>query len=787
MALDTFDAGKYQEKPHAYPSTDNGYEKKDEAWFLKVCKSMYSDYVRDKGGIPYSRRHDFNLLRLYGEGNQPVEKYMNVLDPEQGEKTGSREGYMNISWDIVSVAPKFRRIINSKMEKLDMDFQAHAISPTALKEKESVKWNLWAESQMKEFFDDMRSRMGVESQSPEFLPENMEELELFMEERFKLKQELAIENAVEYSLYLSNFQEIKRRMIDDFYDVGIAACQDYVDPIDGKVKIKYLDPARLILRYSREKNFANIDYWGNIEEMTISELRARTGWEEEKIRAIAKLYNTWADNPTYWNWSDYYSIPDMNQNPNMEMPYDNYRVQVMFAEVVSANTDVYKMKKVNDGSTRTFKEKSNYRGKSDDKKQVEAHKYQMTYQGFWILATDYIFEFGKPYCIPRQDKKRPKLSLNVYKYAQKSLVSTMVPFLDGFQLAWLKLQNAIAMAAPAGLSIEMGTLENISIGGNKMTPLEILTIRRKTGDLIYKATTHHSQVNGIGGRPVDELSGGVGAQLSEYIQTMEFNLNMIRELTGLNEFMDASAPNPNIPVRSGMAAVDAGNNSLGPIMSGYFDIKDSACRKIALRYQVLADNGDMEEFYPALGKNVVQTFKLSKDVAFEDYAIVMRSRPSDEMKEAVRQAAMQAVQLGPKNGGIKQSDYLFIEDQLQNGAIKYARIYLGYKEKKYQKEAEQLQIQNMQLNSQTMQQQEQVKAQGEAQLMQGKMETDIQILQTKSQLSIQEEMVKHENRMKEIELQNRGGVSREATRGMSVIEAQNIKNQKPTKDGRTKD
>lgn len=262
---------------------------------------------------------------------------------------------------------------------------------------------------------------------------------------------------------------------------------------------------------------------------------------------------------------------------------------------------------------------------------------------------------------------------------------------------------------------------------------------------------------------------------------------MIRELTGLNEFMDASTPNANVPVRSGMAALDAGNNSLGPILSGYFDMKDNACRKIALRYQVLADNGEIEEFYPALGKNVVQTFKLSKDLAFENYAIVMRSRPSDEMKDAVRQAAMQAVQIGYKNGGIKQSDYLFIEDQLQSGAIKYARIYLGYKEKKYQKEAEQLQTQNMQLNSQTMQQQEQAKAQGEAQLMQGKMQADIQILQTKSQLSIQEEMVKHENRMKEIELQNQGGVSKEATRGMSVIEAQNIKNQKPNKDGRTKD
>jgi hypothetical protein len=108
------------------------------------------------------------------------------------------------------------------------------------------------------------------------------------------------------------------------------------------------------------------------------------------------------------------------------------------------------------------------------------------------------------------------------------------------------MQNALAMSANSGVAVEYTSLMNMKLGGEKMEPLEILSIRRDTGDLIYKMTTHMGKQNIPGGmRPIQELTGGIGPQLQEFITLFDLNLNFIRQLTGINEIADATTPDPN--------------------------------------------------------------------------------------------------------------------------------------------------------------------------------------------------------------------------------------------------
>lgn len=763
MAQDFFLADKYKKGDFKQPKDDVSPDKKTEngrrgsPWFKKYFEAIYSEYVKDLGGIPYSRRSDYALYRLYSDGNQPSEKYMDILAPKNPEN-GNREGYMNISWDIVSVAPKFKRIFIGNFEKIEHEIVCSAINDKALQEKEDIKWMTWAKKEMADFLKEIDAKIGIKTPEPEFVPETIQELEMFMEESFKLKTEIAMEMGIDYAFYLSNWKDIKKRMLEDAFTLGVMACQDYVDQIDGKIKTKYIDPVRLITRYTPDPRFRNIDHWGYIDEITIAELRQiAPELTEEEIFDIAKNYCNFGGNSAIWSWEfnlrDYYSWSSYANRNNQELPYDNYRVNVMFAEMISSDTEVFQKRTTGDGATRTFKEGYNFQKQDSDKRKVERHKYQTVYKGWWVLGTDYMYNCGKQYDIPRPEKKRPALSINIYRDSYKSILASIIPNLDSFQLSWLKLQNAKAMASPAGLAIEMGTLENISIDGKTLTPLEILTIRRETGDTLYKATTHHSEYNGGGGAPITETEGGIGRQLQEFTALMEYDLNMIRQQTGMNEVIDSSAQNPNLPVGTSKLAVEAANNALQPIYSGYVSVKESAAKKIALRYQIKAADGNIKGYLPSLGGNVVKVFEITKDVSFEDYAIKIQMKPTDEMKAAIRLTVQKAVQLGPKNGGISDSDALYIEDRIENGNLKYARLFLAYKERKYQKDAEKMQSDNMAANGQNMQAQEQMKAQASMQLLQLQQQGEQQKIVTESQARIEEDKLKHQYKLEEIHAQ----------------------------------
>ena len=783
-----FKESNYKGKGFSYPSHDvdpsiKRNEKGGNAWYKRYFEAMYSDYLSDRCGIPYSSKYQFAINRAYGMGNQPTTKYMDILCPlEPGQS--ERKGYMNISYDIISVAPKFRRIFIGQFEKQEHDIIASAINDKALADKEDQKWMLWATAKLQPFLEMMDKKMGITSDPPEFLPETIPELEMFMQDGFKLPTEMSIEMGVDFAFYLSQWQETKKRMMGDAFDIGVMACQDYVDPVDKKIKVRYLDPANLIVRYSKDPMYQNIDHWGYIDQITISALRHEAPeLSETELFQIAKGYSNYAQNSTLYDINNTFGVyPESFSRDNNGMyPYDNYVVDILRGEWISSDTEIFSMRTMDDGSVKTFKEPYSYSKKDNDKRKVKRNRYQMTYKGSWVIGTEFMFDCGKQYDIPRPDKKRPQLSLNIYKYSDKSICASIIPNLDSFQLAWLKLQNAQAMAAPSGLAIEIGTLENITIDGKTLTPMEILAIKRETGDYLYKLTTHHSELNnGNAGRAVTEIQGGIGAQLNEFVAIMDYNINIIRQQTGMNELVDASTPNPDQPVKTSQIAVQSSNNALQPIYSGYTYIKESAAKKIALRYQIQAANGDIKGYLPSLGSNVVQMFIITKDVAFEDYAIKIRLRPTDEMKAAVRNSTLKSVALGPLNGGISESDALYIEDKIQNGNLKLARLYLGYKEKKYAKDRERLQRENMELNGQNMQSQEQLKAQAEQQRLQ--LETESQMRLSDQAFNQKKEELTMQHTFKMEQIAATGQVKAEVDSGLIALKGMIDDDQKPEKE-----
>lgn len=747
---------RYTGRVYDFPEHDIDPAKKDAEWHLSYAEAVYSQYLRDRSGILYSKRDEMYLYRKYSEANQPVEKYMQIICPSD-ERTHERKGLQNISWDIVSVLPKFRSIITGLFSKIEHDISANAINESADNERMAKKYNLWSEKQLAPYFAQFPQELGLQAKTAELpaMPSTLQELDMLKDiGTFKLKDEMAMEVAVKDSFYQSNWSaEIKDQIYEDFFDLGIGVVKDYVDPMTKVVKAKYVDPIDFIVRYSRSKTFKNISHAAVLEYMTVSQLRtdvknSRNGnIKEEDLRNIARQYSGYEGNP-YLDQYDYYST-DIQSRTH---PYDDTTITVMDLEFFSSDQIKYEKKLNKYGSWIVHRQPHSYKGKKTDTRIPGLSEKRVVYTCKWVVGTNFLYDWGLQTDVPRETVKEPKLSFHIYKISNKSACSQVVTLIDDIQLAVLRIRNAAAVAAPKGLKIEYGSLNNMAMGGKKMDPLDILTIRRSSGDLIYKATTHHSQVNlPGGGKPVDELEGGMGATLTEQITIIEFALGLIRGALGISELVDGSTPDPKTLVGVVESAQGAMNNVLQNFYKAYKFLKEETAKNIVLRHQILAHYGERNVHQRSLGGNIIKTLKIGSSLTAMQFGITLEMRPTDKTKESIRLLAQRS-NAASKEGapGISTSDYLFIERALEIGNIKMAQMILAYKEKKALEKFERTAKENQVFNRETVvvgerEKRETMQAKYKAE---GEMHAFVET--TKSNLRIKEKTTAHEQEMERI-------------------------------------
>lgn len=742
----------YQDGAYPFPKDEIPEKEKNSEWCLKWCEAIYASWVTDQTGTHYSKQTEMYDLRKYGAGEQNIKKYQDILlDPSENGK--DTEGYLNINWDIFSVMPKFKHIIRGIFEEQEHAIVATAVDPKSIEDRDLQKLRKWFKGRYKPVIDAVNSLSGKKPE-PEWLPESVDELELYQSTGgFKMAKETEIEEALTYTFYISEWKEIKRKMLDDFADINCSAVKDFTDPYTKKAKIRYVDPAKLIIQYSRHWDHRNSEFAGEIIQESITNIRKNTNLSEEELRTLAQTYNGRNSNRNLENW-DPDSLSLMN---NSGWKYDNFYVDVLDAEWFSVNEKFFTTRTNERGDTLTYQEFSGKRYDTE-KKKTTSKRYKTVYRAKWIIGTDFVYDDGIQYDIPRPGKKEVELSFKFYKLPGRSIVSLAMPNLDQIQLTWLKLQNALAMSANSGIAVEYTSLMNMTLGGKKMQPLEILSIRRDTGDYIYKLTTHQGRQNTPSGmRPVQELTGGIGPQLNEFISLFDLNLNFIRDLTGINQIADASNPNPNQSVGGAEMAIAATNNALKPLYSGYIRLKEMVARSAALRIQLLMryDNDAYQGYIPAIGGAGVKILSVGTDVIDADFSIMIQAKPTQQRRQMILEAAIKATQPDRDgNIGIETQDFMMIERLLESGNEKLAEITLAHRTRKNKEKQLQIQRENMQLDSENQQKAAIVKSQEEMKKLEMDYQFKTQFEEKKSDLESKRNAELHQYKLEELALQN---------------------------------
>tara|TARA_R110002020_G_scaffold11064_8_gene42100 strand:+ start:1197 stop:3593 length:2397 start_codon:yes stop_codon:yes gene_type:complete len=744
-------------------------EKATNEYGLQYFKTMYSDWKNNTELAYQDKKRSFNKMRAYAEGTQSVAKYKDLLDVE-GDSS-----YMNIDWTPVSIIPKFVDVVCGDMTNREFAVKANAIDKLSIDERKKSTRELMADMMTSKIRSQVSKTTGVDYKKKGFIPENMEEIELFMTLKYKQAHEVSMEKGIEFVLQQNDFDEIKKKCIRDLVVVGTAGLKTYIDPTEG-IKIRYVDPMNLVTSYSQSSDYRNIQHAGEIYTVTIAELKKMAGdqFTDEQYEDIAQNHSKKAfDNDNLFGRA-------FSNHGSYSNEYDKFSIEIMDSEFISTNDLNYEKKENAFGGYSVSKRKKGYKApkKSKYKREQLNSVAKVVYSGKYIVGTDYIFDYGlaKNMSRPKSNLSETKLSYIIYspnlnRMSNVSLVQRMIPFADQIQLAHLKMQQVIAKARPKGAAFEIGSLENVSKGdGGTFTPLELQEIYDQTGNIYYRRVDDEGIASNT--VPIQELENGIGRDMMQLIQIYQHNLNMIRDVTGVNEARDGAKPSSEALVGVQKIQLMASNNATRSIDDGFNKVVENLAKSISMKLQdVVEYDKPLKGYLSALGNSVMKTIEINKNISLHDFGIGIEIAPNEEEKAQLEQA----IQMSLAQKELRLEDAISIRD-INNPKLGSRMLVL--RRKKYQAEQMQMAQAQSQMNAQQQQQsaamtakmkqgEMQMKAQIDAKMKEMDAQFDMQKMQMEFQMKNQFEEAAHMRRLKELDMGNMGKVAANQVQGES--------------------
>ena len=728
---------KYREDGFPMPDRDNQRIPKEEKRQAKYCKEVamhvYSQYVRGGCSVEGEMYTSLSDWRRYAYGRQSQEKYKDTYLGKVKE-TGvlpigvsakdARKAYANIDFSIMSPAPRILDAIISRMTKAVDVVSVDAIDAASGAEKETLKWGTFVEGRFKEQLSFIRMYAGLPQEDVGYVPQNVEELNLYdAEGGFKQEYVVAMEELLKYAMDESRWDEnIVQRLLFDLCVGGFAMTEDVYNPITGEVKAVYCDPLYSGLQYTRDAQYDKPDWGFTVRFEKITTLRQKLpNATELDLYTAAKKYENKFGNHALEDWSKYTKLSN-----SYSLPYDDMIVPVIHVKWIDVEYDI-DVKHINRvGHTRTFPyEKGMKLGKRDEK--VVGARRKMLYEVSWVIDTDYTYDYGVARFQPRDGLSEPILPFHGVKTLGQPIMPRIIPALDLFQNAWLKLQQGISMAVLSGYSVDLSTLNNLNLGGQKLNPLEAIKMWRQTGIAFYNGRDSVTLQQGMR-RPIEPLMGGAGTVINDALLAMEAASKMIEDTTGINPITIGGTPSDRQGKAVTQFAVEGTNDVLSGIVRQVGVIQSDTARSMCLRlaYVCVHDKTAFNKYKNVIGETRMELLKIA-DGHDVRYGIRTHTRPTD----AELQEIFEAINLSLKNGrdgkvGITEADSVRFKSMVHSGAsLKRVAQLLAFANKKAKEEAEAEANRAQQMNAQLNQQTEQMKTQLKGQEAQMDIQVDV--------------------------------------------------------------
>ena len=715
-------------------------EKMSYDYGLKVAKAIEAEWFHtDRGTNRYRTNHNnFHNLRLYARGEQSIQKYKDELS------INGDLSYLNLDWKPVPIIPKFVDIVVNGIAERMYDIKAYSQDPNGVEKRTQYMESILTDMRTQEFNDFVGEAFGVDmyENDKETLPESQEELDLHMQLSYKQAVEIAEEQAINTLLEGNNYELIKKRFYYDLTVLGIGAAKTSFNTSEGVV-IDYVDPADLVYSYTESPYFDDVYYVGEVKNIPINELvKQFPHLTPEELEDIAKNKNY---NKTNYNQGHGYSEEDNN------------KIQVLYFNYKTYMNEVYKVKETGSGADKILPKDDTFNPPSEENFGKLQRSIECLYDGALILGTDKLlkWEMAKNMMRPKSDFTKVKMNYAIvaprmYKGRIESLVQRITGFADMIQLTHLKLQQVLSRMVPDGVYLDADGLAEIDLGnGTNYNPQEALNMFFQTGSVIGRSFTSEGDMN-PGKVPIQEIqSGSGGNKMQSLIQTYNYYLQMIRDVTGLNEARDGSTPDKNALVGvQKLAAANSNTATRHILQSGLFLTKEvSECLSLRIS-DIIEYSPTKNAFIQAIGVHNVATLEEMSELHLYDFGIFIELMPDEEEKAMLENNIQMALQ----QQNIELEDAIDLRE-IKN--VKLANQLLKLRRKKKIARDQQLAQQNIQAQAQANMQTQQAAAQMEVQKEQAKMQSEAQLEQMKAQLDAQKQAqeVEYKKQLMQLEFQ----------------------------------
>ena len=709
----------------SFPRQDVSDEEKSSIEYgEKIAKAINQEWFGNEYSVSKysSSSNEFHRLRLYARGEQPVQKYKDELS------INGDLSYLNLDWKPVPIVSKFVDIVVNGIAERTYDIKAFSIDKSGSEERANFMDAIAGDMEMEQFDATVMQQTGFDtsqSQMPQ-LPGSKEELELYMQLEYKQAIEIAEEQAIDLMFEGNNYESTKKRFFYDLAVLGIGSVRTGFNKSQG-VTVDYVDPANLVYSKTNSPYFEDIYYAGEIKTLPINELvRQFPDLTEAEIEEILDK-NYYQDKQ-----HDYkYGKPRADRN----------QVTVLYFDYKTYNNEVYKVKTTGTGGERAIRKTDKFNPPSDKTGDFtrESKKVEVLYSGVFVLGCQKLLQWGLCTNMMRPKSNYNKVKMNysivaprLYNGRIESLVSRITGFADMIQLTHLKLQQVMSKMVPDGVYLDADGLAEIDLGnGTNYNPQEALNMFFQTGSIIGRSFTSEGDMN-PGKVPIQEInSSSKGAKLQSLIQTYNYYVQMIRDVTGLNEARDGSMPDKNALVGIQKLAAANSNTATRHILQAGLLLTAETAEKISLRISdIIEYSPTREAFIEAIGHRNVAKLEEISDLHLHDFGIFIQLSPDEEEKQLLENNIQMALQ---KNS-IELEDAIDIRE-IKN--LKLANQLLKIRRAKKIEQDRQQQMQNIQAQTQSNQASAQAAAQTEVQKQNAITQSKIQLVQAQAEVDTQ--------------------------------------------------
>ena len=706
-----------------FPSNAASNKDKDSLDFgMQAATAIEQEWFRKESNYNrfYANRQRYHSLRLYANGDQDIRRYKDEFS------LSGDLSYLNLDWKPVPIIPKFVDIVVNGMADRDYEVKAQAVDPVSATERKRYIERLRGEMENVDTLKSIEQQGGVNvfENDPNNLPENEEELQVKVKLDYKQSIEVAVEAALNYELELNKYDTIKNRVDHDLVTIGIGCAKHTFNPTEG-IKMEYVDPSNLVHSWSESKYLDDCFYFGELKRVHITEIQKMfPHLTSDEIDEIVKSTNR----GTYYDFNSTQYNYDENTAGYIDLLYFSYK---------TVNNEIYKIKETLSGGLKAIEKDEDFRPPKDKRGNFDrTHKaFEVIYEGIKVLGYNKMLKWELAKNMMRPNHNSPKVVMpyvaaqtKKYKGSSYSLVRRMEKYADQIQLIHLKIQQVIQRMTPSGVYLDADGLAEIDLGnGSSYNPQEALNMYFQTGSVVGRSLTDSGDFN-HGRVPIQELPGSDGRQIQTLLASYEYNLQQIRNVTGLNEARDGTDPDAKALVGVQKLAAANSNVATRHILDAGMYITKNLCEGITLRIKDIIEYSPMKDDYiNAIGHRNVEILEELGKVHLSDFGIFLDLGPDEEEKaflEANIQAALAKDQLKPEDA----IDIRRVKDyKLASQLLKYKRE----KREKVEFERSQEAIKNQaQANAQSAQAAEQAKAQAK----QIEIASESKLEQLKSQL-----------------------------------------------------